>query len=81
MTGIREPDVVIYLRPSNRDHIAIRNEFGAERYETVEIQNRVQKNFDELLRGNQTCLEIDSCKSIPEITQEIVLQLEKFINF
>ena len=45
MEGIRRPDVVIYLRAED---VSNRENFGAERYETMEIHEKVINNFDEI---------------------------------
>ena len=72
MEGIRKPDIVIYLRPS--ETVSNRAEFGAERYETIEIQNSVQINFDRILENLEETtkiIKIDSSKSIDEISESI----------
>lgn len=71
MEGIKEPDVVIYLRAE--ESVSERKDFGAERYETIEIQTQVQKNFDEIFssKTNSKIFKINSSKRIEEISKEI----------
>lgn len=79
MEGIRKPDLVIYLRAEGS--VSGRSDFGDERYETVEIQRKIQRNFDEIF-ANETyakILKIDSCKEIMVISQEICEFVKKLI--
>jgi thymidylate kinase len=79
MEGIRKPDLVIYLMAEGS--VSGRSDFGDERYETVEIQRKIQRNFDEIF-ANETyskILKIDSCKEIMVISQEICEFVKKLI--
>lgn len=71
MEGIRKPDFVIYLRASKS--VSNRADFGAERYETVEIQKLVQNNFDQIFEEEKISkiIEVDSSKRIEEISEII----------
>ena len=71
MEGIRKPDLVVYLR--SEGSVSGRSDFGDERYETVEIQRKVQANFDEIFanEADSLILKIDSCKGIEEISKDI----------
>lgn len=71
MEGIKEPDVVIYLRAD--ESVSERKDFGTERYETVEVQTQVQKNFDQIFSSetNSKIFKINSSKSIEEISEEV----------
>lgn len=70
MEGIVEPDFVIYLRPDT-GNVSDRNDFGAERYETVEIQESVQANFNEIFKRKSNVLIINSCNPIEEISEQV----------
>jgi thymidylate kinase len=71
MEGIKEPDIVVYLRAE--ESVSERKDFGAERYETIEIQRQIQKNFDEIfsVESFSKIIKINSRKSIEEISKEI----------
>lgn len=79
MQGIKEPDVVIYLR--TEESVSSRQGFGAERYETTEIQTRVQKNFDDIFsrQTNYKILKINSNQEIEEISKEIWDHIKKLL--
>lgn len=71
MEGIKEPDLIIYLRAEGS--VSERKDFGAERYETIEIQTQIQRNFDGIFSQefDKKIFKINSSKSIEEISQEI----------
>lgn len=71
MEGLKEPDVIIYLRAEGS--VSERKDFGAERYETVEIQTQIQNNFDEIFshESDKKIFKINSSKSIEEISKEV----------
>lgn len=73
MDGIREPDIVFYLRTKsgNSDEISKRSDFGNERYETLDIQRQVSINFDHLLLDKSNCHEINSCSNIQNVSDNI----------
>ena len=71
MKGIREPDLVIYLRPQSVEEMTERADFGNERYESLQVQSQVSKNFDEIFKGKENVLKIDSNQSIEAIAKEI----------
>lgn len=80
MEGVRKPDIVVYLRAE--DSVSGRSDFGAERYETAEIQGKIQGNFDQIF-ANETdsiIFQIDSCKEITEISNEIWENIKKLIK-
>lgn len=79
MQGIKNPNVVIYLRAE--ESVSSRQDFGAERYETAEIQTCVQKNFDEIFsrETNSKILKINSNQDIVEISKEIWDQIKKLL--
>ena len=72
MEGIRRPDVVIYLRAED---VSNRENFGAERYETMEIHEKVINNFDEIFEieaeENIKILKIESNRSIQQVSDSI----------
>lgn len=80
MEGIKEPDVVIYLRAD--ESVSERKDFGSERYETIEIQKQVQTNFDQIFstETKSKILKINSSKSIKEISKEIWESVKELLN-
>ena len=80
MEGIKKPDVVVYLR--TEDSVSEREDFGVERYETVEIQKQVQKNFDEIFLNetDSKIIKINSSKEIKEISKEIWENVKKLLQ-
>lgn len=80
MEGIKKPDVVVYLR--TEDSVSEREGFGVERYETVEIQKQVQKNFDEIFLNetDSKIIKINSSKEIKEISKEIWENVKKLLQ-
>lgn len=83
MEGITEPDIVIYLKPEKGMNSSGRTDFGAERYETTEIQAQVMLNFDNLFRGddeeNIKILKINSSKSIESVSESIWERIKDLI--
>ncbi len=71
MQGIRNPDLIFYLRPKEVVEMSERADFGKERYESVQVQSQVTKNFDEIFAGNLNVHQIDSTQSIEAIAQLI----------
>lgn len=71
MKGIKEPDLVFYLRPNVIEGVASRTDFGKERYESLQIQTQVIKNFDAAFEGKANICVIDSSQSIEQIATAI----------
>jgi len=67
-SGLLAPDVVIFLKLPIEAALK-RGEFGKERYEKIEIQQRVQKNFALLKTSSWT--ELDAARSVEELAAEV----------
>jgi len=67
--GLPAPDVVIYLKLSTEE-AQKRGQYGEERYEKLEMQNKVKKCYEEKLM-DKTWIEIDATKPLEDIHLEI----------
>lgn len=79
MQGIRQPDLIFYLRPSTVEDMTTRADFGNERYESLQIQSQVTQNFDDIFKGNENVFVIDSSQSIESISAIIATSVEKLL--
>ena len=75
MEGIRQPNVVIYLKLTDESESSLRTDFGSERYETTAIQSQVIRNFDRIFENeennNVRILKIDASQNIEKVAKDI----------
>ena len=74
MEGIIQPNIVIYLKPTEEADSSRRTDFGVERYETTEIQAQVIKNYDKIFKSEEDdikILKINSSQSIEKVSEDI----------
>lgn len=71
--GLPQPDLLIYLSAS-ADVVARRGGFGAERYERLEFQETVLKNYGTLAsmeKGGGRWVDVDANKEVEEVHRDI----------
>lgn len=78
--GLPSPDLVIYLTlPSSI--LSTRPNFGAERYETEEIQNSVKDMFERVGRHFKdtggSWVEVDAEGTVEEVAERVLKEVEK----
>ena len=74
MEGIAKPNVVIYLKPAEGTDSSKRTNFGAERYETPELQAQVIENYDNLFENEKKSLKIlqvNASQAIESVSEAI----------
>ncbi|KAK9802591.1 hypothetical protein WJX73_009345 [Symbiochloris irregularis] len=69
-TGLPAPDVVIFLRLSPQD-AAARGQYGAEAYEKIDFQEKVQEQFDKLRDTSPNWVELDALLEQDSIAQQV----------
>lgn len=79
--GLPQPDLVLFLRVSP-EVAQQRGGFGQERYETSEVQAKVEKAFTKLGQsvGKDVWTEIDADKGVDEVHEEIVRRVEQALG-
>lgn len=75
--GLPKPDLVMFLKLSSNDMIK-RSGFGDERYENVEFQNKVDKNYEKF--KNDNFIQVDAAQDISVLTKYLLEQVLKTIN-
>jgi len=75
--GLPSPDLVIFLE-LDAAVAASRGQFGEERYETPEIQERVRNIYNQL--KNNSWKVVDANKSVDDLQQELVTISENIIR-
>jgi dTMP kinase len=71
--GLPKPDVILYFR-GDIDSISLRDGFGSERYETLQIQRKVNEVYDKMMldaTDNNLWKLIDADGNIENISQEV----------
>lgn len=78
--GLPAPDCVFFLRIDEASS-SLREDFGATRYETVDMQGKVRVAFEQpdLWQGVQRCI-LDSCRSQGENQAEIRTAAEQILQ-
>lgn len=78
--GLLKPDLVIYLKLNPEDALG-RGDYGAERYERLEFQTAVQRQFDRLLLNQDNVVVLDATQEsghvASEVTTAVATQLSK----
>lgn len=75
--GLPKPDIVFYLNGS-MEVLCHREDFGNERYEQVDFQNKVKQQFNEMMEVEEPKWKIlDATKSIEQVHMEIKAILEE----
>lgn len=79
--GLIKPDLVFYLRPESVSEMAGRSDYGQERYENVQVQQKVIEKFDEIFRKELAgkIVTINSSRKIHEIANEIAAIVSDFM--
>lgn len=76
--GLPKPDLVLFLKLPISDMIK-RSGFGDERYENVEFQNMVDKNYEKF--KNENFIQVDATQDISILTSSLLKQVMKTIDF
>ena len=76
--GIVEPDLTIILE-SSIDSITKRPNFGAERFENTEFQNKIIQNYQNF-RKKDCHIIVDASKSIGEVNKNIERIINKYLS-
>ena len=75
--GLPQPDHVVFMDIEIETAIG-REEFGNERYETVQLQQKVRDNFFKMMKtSNVEWTVLDGTKSIETLQKEIAVLAEK----
>ena len=81
--GLPRPDICVFLKLSPED-AAKRGDFGQEKYEKREMQDRVRDLFDDLtLRRQPEALDvevIDASASLDEVESQVLQKVEKIVK-
>lgn len=72
--GLPKPDLVMILKLSSEEMIK-RSGFGEERYENIEFQNKVDKNYEKF--KNDNFIQVDAAQDISVLTNNL---LEKVLT-
>lgn len=75
--GLPKPDLVIFLKLSS-DEMIKRSGFGEERYENVEFQNKVDKNYDKF--KNDNFIQVNAAQDVSILTKYILEKIVKTID-
>lgn len=75
--GLPKPDLVMFLKLSCEEMVK-RSGFGDERYENVEFQNKVDKNYDRFT--NENFIQINAAQDIPTLTNNLLIQVLRTID-
>ncbi|XP_025408132.1 LOW QUALITY PROTEIN: thymidylate kinase [Sipha flava] len=75
--GLPKPDLVMFLKLPISDIIK-RSGFGDERYENIEFQNKVDKNYEKFKTDN--FIEVDAAQDISVLTKNLLEQVVKTID-
>lgn len=75
--GLPKPDLVLFLKLSCEE-MAKRSGFGDERYENVEFQNNVDKNYDKFVSEN--FIQVNAAQDISMLTNKLLIQVLRTIN-
>ncbi|VVC26981.1 P-loop containing nucleoside triphosphate hydrolase,Thymidylate kinase, conserved site,Thymidylate [Cinara cedri] len=76
--GLPKPDLVMFLKLSSEE-MAKRSGFGDERYENVEFQNKVDKNYDRFT--NENFIQINAAQDISTLTNNLLNKVLTTIDF
>ena len=74
--GLPKPDLVFFVKISPEE-AKNRAEYGGERYERIEFQEKVAVAYDRVLQGVDNCVEIDGMKGLDEIFGIVLENVEK----
>lgn len=79
--GLPKPDLVLYLRASEK-LAQSRSNYGTERYEKREFQNKVAEMFEEIRAVDKTLTWTDYTveRGIDEVTDDLFGILQKELN-
>lgn len=75
--GLPKPDLVMFLKLS-LEEMARRSDFGVERYENVEFQNKVDENYDQFQSDN--FIRVDAAQDISVLTDNLMKHILKTID-
>jgi len=75
--GLPKPDLVMFLKLS-LEEMARRSDFGVERYENVEFQNKVDENYDKFQSDN--FIRVDAAQDISVLTDNLMKHILKTID-
>lgn len=75
--GLPKPDLVMFLKLPISDMVK-RSGFGDERYENIEFQNKVDKNYEKF--KNDSFIHIDAAQDISILTNNLLEQVMKTID-
>lgn len=75
--GLPKPDLVMFLKLSCEEMVK-RSGFGDERYENVEFQNKVDKNYDRFT--NENFIQINAAQDIQTLTNNLLTQVLRTIE-
>lgn len=76
--GLPRPDLVCFLDVSP-DEAQKRGGFGQERYEKLEFQTRVRKNYDQLMDDSWQVIDTDH-KTMDKVYEEVLAVVEKSLQ-
>lgn len=75
--GLPKPDLVMILKLSSEEMIK-RSGFGEERYENIEFQNKVDKNYEKF--KNDNFIQVDAAQEISVLTNNLLEKVLKTID-
>lgn len=75
--GLPKPDLVMILKLSSEEMIK-RSGFGEERYENIEFQNKVDKNYEKF--KNDNFIQVDAAQDICVLTNKLLEKVLKTID-
>lgn len=75
--GLPKPDLVMILKLSSEEMIK-RSGFGEERYENIEFQNKVDKNYEKF--KNDNFIQVDAAQDISVLTNKLLEKVLKTID-
>lgn len=75
--GLPKPDLVMFLKLSSEEMIK-RSGFGEERYENIEFQNKVDKNYEKF--KNDNFIQVDAAQDISVLTNNLLEKVLKTID-
>lgn len=75
--GLPKPDLVMFLKLSTEE-MAKRAGFGDERYENIEFQNEVDKNYDRFKTDN--FIQVDAAEDVNTLTNNLLKEVLQTID-
>jgi dTMP kinase len=69
--GLPKPDVIFFIRISPQV-AKERAEYGGERYERIEFQEKVAEKYDEVMKNMENCVVVDGLLSQDEVFQLVI---------